>query len=219
MAQRRAVLQEPDDYRVPKGLDLRDEIARSWRIAQACFRELEAGRAAGGDARALAERFVEPLLRDALGFASVAGAEPTTIDDRVHPVRFFALGGRVPVVVARAGAGLDTLLPELGDDQRRRSAFGLLQETLNASGTMRWGLATDGLSLRIARDNASLTRPAWIEADLGRIFTEDLYPDFAALWLLAHESRFGRADDPDGPARSRRGGRPDGRRGPGRGKS
>ena len=60
---------------------------------------------------------------------------------------------------------------------------------------MLWGLATDGLSLRIARDNASLTRPAWIEADLGRIFAEDLYPDFAALWLLAHESRFGRAGE------------------------
>ena len=197
VAQRRAGAQEPDDYRIPKGLDVRDEIARSWRIAQACFRELEAGRAAGGDARALAERFVEPLLRDAFGFASVAGAEPRTIDDRVYPVRFFALGDRVPVVVARAGAGLDTLLPELGDDQRRRSAFGLLQETLNASGAVLWGLATDGLSLRVARENASLTRPAWIEADLGRIFTEDLYPDFAALWLLAHESRFGRPGDPD----------------------
>ena len=197
VAQRRAGAQEPADYRIPKGLDVRDEIARSWRIAQACFRELEAGLAAGGDARTLAERFVEPLLRDAFGFASVAGAEPRTIDDRVYPVRFYALGDRVPVVVARAGAGLDTLLPALGDDQRRRSAFGLLQETLNASGAMLWGLATDGLSLRIARDNASLTRPAWIEADLGRIFTEDLYPDFAALWLLAHESRFGRAGDPD----------------------
>ena len=198
VAQRRAGAQEPADYRIPKGLDVRDEIARSWRIAQACFRELEAGRAAEGDARTLAERFVEPLLRDAFGFASVAGAEPRTIDDRVYPVQFFALGDRVPVVVARAGAGLDTLLPELGDEQRRRSAFGLLQETLNASGVMLWGLATDGLSLRIARDNASLTRPAWIEADLGRIFAEDLYPDFAALWLLAHESRFGRAGDPDG---------------------
>ena len=197
VAQRRAPAQEPADYRIPKGLDVRDEIARSWRIAQACFRELEAGRAAGGDPRALAERFVEPLLRDAFGFASLAGAEPRTIGDRVYPVRFFALGDRVPVVVARAGAGLDTLLPELGDDQRRRSAFGLLQETLNASGAMLWGVATDGLTLRIARENASLTRPAWIEADLGRIFTEDLYPDFAALWLLAHESRFGRPDDPD----------------------
>ena len=196
VAQLQAAAQEPADYRVPKGLHIRDEIARSWRIAQACFREMEAGRASGGDARALAERFLEAFLRDALCFASVAREEPKTIGERVYPVRFFALGDRVPVVVAPVGAGLDTPLPSLGDDRRRRSAFGLLQEYLNASGAALWGLAADGLSLRIARDNASLTRPAWIEADLARIFTEDLYPDFAALWLLAHESRFGRADDP-----------------------
>ena len=196
VAQLRAAAQKPADYHVPEGLHIRDEIARSWRIGQACFRKMESGRAAGGNARALAERFLEAFLRDALGFMSLAQAGPTTIDERVYPVRFFALGDRVPIVVAPAGAGLDTPLPELGDDGRRRSAFGLLQETLNASGAALWGLATDGLSLRIARDNASLTRPAWIGADLGRIFTEDLYPDFAALWLLAHESRFGRAGDP-----------------------
>ena len=196
VAQLQAAAQEPADYRIPKGLHIRDEIARSWRIAQACFREMEAGRASGGDARALAERFIEAFLRDALCFASVMRVEPKTIGERVYPVRFFALGDRVPVVVAPVGTGLDTPLPELGDDRRRRSAFGLLQEVLNASGTALWGVAADGLSLRIARDNASLTRPAWIEADLAQIFTEDLYPDFAALWLLAHESRFGRADDP-----------------------
>ena len=196
VAQLDATAQKPADYHVPEGLHIRDEIARSWRISQACFRKMEAGRTSGGDARALAERFLEAFLRDAFGFTSLAHAEPTMIDERVYPVRFFALGDRVPIVAAPAGAGLDTPLPELGDDRRRRSAFGLLQETLNASGAALWGLATDGLSLRIARDNASLTRPAWIGADLGRIFTEDLYPDFAALWLLAHESRFGRADDP-----------------------
>ena len=196
VAQLQAAAQEPADYRVPKGLHIRDEIARSWRIAQACFREMEAGRASGGDARALAERFLEAFLRDALCFVSMVRAEPRTIDERVYPVRFFALGDRVPVVVAPVEAGLDTPLPELGDDRRRRSAFGLLQEFLNASSAALWGMAADGLSLRIGRDNASLTRPAWIEADLGRIFTEDLYPDFAALWLLVHESRFGRAGDP-----------------------
>ena len=195
VAQLQAVAQEPSDYRVPKGLHIRDEIARSWRIAQACFREMEAGRASGGDARALAERFLEAFLRDALCFASVMRAEPRTIDEWVYPVRFFALGDRVPVAVAPVGTGLDIPLPELGNDGRRRSAFGLLQEYLNASGAALWGVSSDGLSLRIARDNASLTRPAWIEVDLARIFTEDLYPDFAALWLLAHESRFGRADD------------------------
>ena len=196
VAQLQATAQEPADYQVPKGLEIRDEIARSWRIAQACYREMEAGRASGGDARALAEQFIEALLRDALGFASLACTAPRTIGDRVYPVRFFALGDRVPVVVAPVGAGLDAPLPEFGDDGRRRSAFGLLQEILNASDAALWGLAFDGLSLRIARDNASLTRPAWIEADLGRIFAEELYPDFAALWLLAHESRFGSASGP-----------------------
>ena len=196
VAQLQAIAQEPADYRVPKGLQIRDEIARSWRIAQACFGELEAGRASGGDSRALADRFLVAFLRDALCFTSIRRVEPKLIDERMYPVPFFALGNRVPVVSAPAGTGLDTHQPEFGDEQRRRSAFGLLQEYLNASGAALWGLATDGSSLRVARDNASLTRPAWIEADLGRIFTEDLYHDFAALWLLVHESRFGRTEDP-----------------------
>ncbi len=196
VAQLQVGAQEWGDYRVPDGLQIRDEIARSWRIAQACFQAMEAGRAGGGDRTALVEHFVEGFLRDALCFASLTRAEPTTVDDRVYPVSFFALGDRVPVVVAPLGVGLDAPLPELGDEHRRRSAFGLLQETLNVSSAALWGLTTDGLSMRIARDNASLARPAWIEADLGRMFTEDLYPDFAALWLLAHESRFGRAEDP-----------------------
>jgi hypothetical protein len=41
------------------------------------------------------------------------------------------------------------------------------------------------------RDNASLTRPAFIEADLRRIFEGEAFADFAALWLLIHASRFG----------------------------
>ena len=196
VAQLQAAAQEPADYRVPKGLQIRDEIARSWRISQACFQELEAGLASGGDAPGLADRFFVAILRDAFCFTSIQRVEPELIDERRYPVLVFALGDRVPVVTAPAGLGLDVLLPEFGDDRRRRSAFGLLQEYLNASGAALWGLATDGFSLRVARDNASLTRPAWIEADLGRIFTEDLYHDFAALWLLIHESRFGRAEDP-----------------------
>jgi hypothetical protein len=76
--------------------------------------------------------------------------------------------------------------------QRLRARAGVPQRAKEAL----WGLASDGLTLRIVRDNASLTRPAWIEADLARIFTEERYADFAALWLLLHETRFGRADQP-----------------------
>lgn len=193
-----ASAQDPADYQVPKGLEIRDEIARAWRIAQACWGELEAGRTSGADAKAIAERFVVSLLRDGFGFTSIRTAEPLTIAGHVYPVQFFALGDRVPIVIAPVDSGLDEPVQELGDGRRRRSAFGLLQEALNASSAALWGLASDGLTLRLARDNASLTRPAWIEADLTRIFAEGLYPDFAALWLLSHETRFGRIDGSSG---------------------
>jgi hypothetical protein len=184
--------QSEAEYRVPKGLNLRDEIGRYWRIAQAHWREFDAGRSAGAAARALADRFVPPLLRDSFGFDSLAASAPVVIADRTYAIGFSALGGRVPVVIAPAGSGVDALASSFGDGGRRRSAFGVVQEFLNASADATWGLVSDGLTLRIVRDNASLTRPAWIEADIERIFTEGRYADFAALWLLAHETRFGK---------------------------
>jgi hypothetical protein len=191
--------QSEADYCVPKGLQLRDEISRYWRIAQAHWSDFAAGRASAATpevAQALSERFVLALLRESFGFASLTASPPLVIAERSYPLRFAALDGRVPVVIAPAGIGLDTPAPAFGDGGRRRSAFGLTQEYLNAAEGATWGLATDGLTLRILRDNASLTRPAWIEADLARIFIENLFPDFMALWLLAHETRFGRADQP-----------------------
>jgi Eco57I restriction-modification methylase len=195
-AQLKAGGQGEADYHIPRGLNLRDEIGRYWRIAQAHWSDFALGRANGGDPRALSERFVHALLRDSLGFVSLAMTSPVAIAGRSYPIGCCALGGRVPIVTAPAGSGLDTLTLVFGDGSRRRSAFGLTQEFLNAADAAMWGLASDGLVLRIVRDNASLTRPAWIEADLSRLFTEELYADFTALWLLAHETRFGRPDQP-----------------------
>ncbi|MGA7450941.1 MAG: restriction endonuclease, partial [Rhodoplanes sp.] len=53
------------------------------------------------------------------------------------------------------------------------------------------GFCSNGFRLRLVRDNASLTRPAHIEADLRAIFEEENFADFTALWLLVHASRFG----------------------------
>jgi hypothetical protein len=196
VAQLAAGSQTEADYRIPKGLNVRDEIGRYWRIAHAHWADFATGRAGNADERILAERFVQAFLRECLGFGSLVQTEAVVIDDRTYPIGFSALTGRVPIVIAPAGLGLDALLPSLGDGARRRSAFGLTQEYLNAASGALWGVASDGATLRILRDNASLTRPAWIEVDLGRMFTEERYADFAALWLLAHETRFGRADQP-----------------------
>ncbi|NUQ79469.1 MAG: N-6 DNA methylase [Polyangiaceae bacterium] len=193
VAQLHADAQSAPDYRIPKGLNLRDEIGRYWRIAQAHWAEFAAGRAAGASPSALAERFVLGLLRESFGF-TLTQTSPIEIAGRTYPIGFHALGGRVPVVIAAADSGLDAPSLAFGDAGRRRSAFGLAQEFLNANENALWGLCSDGLTLRILRDNGSLTRPAWIEADLGRIFAEERYADFAALWLLSHETRFGSPD-------------------------
>jgi hypothetical protein len=188
--------QSDAEYRVPKGLNLRDEIGRYWRIGQAHWAEFAAGGNGKANPQALAERFVSALLREAFGFTSMVSVPPVLIAERSYPIGKAALQGRVPVVVAPAYSGLDTLSPAFADGGRRRSAFGLAQEHLNAQDTALWGLASDGATLRILRDNASLTRPAWVEADLARIFTEERYADFTALWLLCHETRFGREEHP-----------------------
>lgn len=202
VAQLQAGAQSEADYRIPKGLNLRDEIGRYWRVAQAHWSDFERALHADADRKAVAERFVLGLLRDVFGFTSLEAVEPAVLQERTYPIGHAALGGRAPVVVAPAATGVDTLSPAFGDGSRRRSAFGLAQEHLNAEDAALWGVVTDGVSLRIVRDNASLTRPAWIEADLQRIFTEERYADFAALWLLVHESRFGRPATAGQPAQA-----------------
>ncbi len=215
-AQLKAPQQDTADYGVPKGLELRDEIGRYWRIAQAQWAEFEAGRKAKAEPNALARRFVVSLLRDAFGFndlverprvrteSLLAGEsdddrrQPVELEGRTWPLTAIDAAGRVPLVCAPAAAGLDSPHRHLGDEHRKRSAFGLAQEFLNVSDDALWGLCSDGLTLRLVRDNASLTRPAWVEVDLARIFNEELYPDFAAAWLVLHRSRLGRAEQAAG---------------------
>ena len=124
IAQLQAGNQTESDYRIHKGLNLRDEIGRYWRIAQANWADFQAGRSAKADPKVLSERFVAALLRDAFGFASLAAVPPITFLERCYPIGYAALGGRVPLVIGPANTGLDLLLPSFGDGTRKRSTFG-----------------------------------------------------------------------------------------------
>jgi hypothetical protein len=181
---REAPEQAEADYGLRKGISIRDEIALAFRVGEAHYADfLKAGEASA----AATTRFVRDLLRETLDFSD--------IDEESGPVAFSAGGGRVPVVVVPPADALDRRSAALSAD-RPRSAALVLQDRLNASDGALWGLATNGRVLRLMRDNASLTRPAFIEADLAQIFeTEDL-ASFALLWLLMHRSRFGRAGAP-----------------------
>lgn len=191
---------QPDDaatreaYRIPKGLTLRDETARAFRIGQALFDDF---RASGQPGLGATTRFIEALLRDVFGFTDIVRVGTRTLDDRVFPVTLEALGGKVPVIVVPPSDdpnsdGLDRPSHALSAD-RRRSAASALQDWLNANDGALWGFCANGNALRLLRDNPSLTRPAFIEADLARIFGAEDFNGFNALYLLGHASRFGAA--------------------------
>ncbi len=171
-------------YRIRKGLSIRDEISTAFRVGQShfdAFRKLENPSA---DAT---RRFMRDFLAETLGFDNLAPHEGA--------VSLLA-GGRVPIVVTPpAEEKLDRKSPTLSTDRSRSAAFAL-QDYVNECDDALWGLATNGTVLRLMRDNASLTRPAFIEADLAQIFNNEDAASFSILWLLFHRTRFGIVDTP-----------------------
>jgi hypothetical protein len=190
IAERKAEEQSDADYSIPKGLTLRDETARYFRIGQALFRDLHASKT---PARHKTIEFADQLLRLVFGFTDIQQVNvPKFRDDRYFPITLEALGGRVPVVVVSPLDSLDHASHSLSQD-RRRSAASALQDWLNADEGAVWGLCMNGEVLRLLRDNESLTRPAYLEADLRQVFEAEDYAGFSALWLVLHVSRFGRS--------------------------
>lgn len=188
IADLKASRQTAADYRVPRGIQVRDEIGRAWRIALAHWQDVERA-AATGDSVIVP---MTAILRDAFGWVSLAATTaPRIIEERPFPISATALDDTVPLVFASGGTDLDKPLVNFGDGHKRRSAFGLAQGYVDATPNALWGVATNGLTIRVTRGNASLTRPAWIEADLARIMREERYAEFSVLWLVLHESRFG----------------------------
>ncbi|EWY37266.1 type II restriction endonuclease [Skermanella stibiiresistens SB22] len=176
---REAPEQAEESYGIRKGLTARDEVSIAFRVGQSHFDAFAKAEAPSAGAT---RRFMRDFLKETFGFDDLAPAE--------GPTSFIA-GGRVPVVVVPPAEALDRRSPTLSADRARSPAFAL-QDHLNESDDTLWGLVTNGTRLRLMRDNASLTRPAYIEADLGQIFTTEDAASFTALWLLIHRSRFGR---------------------------
>lgn len=206
---RLTTLQTPDKteqtdshYRIPKGLKLRDEVARFWKIGQNLWIDFQSLRQRQDvDAHQVTVRnFLVPLLRDVLGFTDLAAGASVQTSGHAYKIGYAASHGRLPLILAGHNQPLDSPADRFGElnpdtgKTRRRSPFMLAQEALNASDQSLWAITSNGLTLRILRDNPSLTRPAYVEVDLEALFTEDLYADFTAFWLLAHASRFGVAE-------------------------
>ena len=179
------------DYGLSKSLALKEELARYWRIANDLYARY-AERRARQDlvARQVGvDEWLVPLLRSLLGYDDLTTSDSVTLGDQVFNLTHNACGEAVPLLLVSHDFNLDKADPRLGYEGRRQAPHGLMQEYLNAEDKSLWGIVSNGSKLRILRDNPSLTRPSYIEADLDLVFTEELYPDFAALWLAGHASR------------------------------
>lgn len=193
IAARGAGNQSETDYGIPKGLTIRDEMARYFRISQALFTDFAKVESPSVTATIA---FTEALMRDVFAFQDIKHVGTRIFSERLYSVTLEALDGRVPIVVVPPSDSLDRASEHLAADGRKRSAATAIQDWLNADDNSLWGISCNGESLRLVRDNASLTRPAYIEANLRQIFEGENISNFTALWLLIQASRFGVKDSP-----------------------
>jgi hypothetical protein len=181
---RQAPEQTEQDYGIRKGLTIREEISTAFRVGQSHF---DAFAKLSNPSVGATRRFIRGFLTEAFGFADLAPD---------NGLLSFNAGGRVPIlVVPPSDEKLDRRSPTLSTDRSRSPSFAL-QDHLNDHDETMWGLVTNGVLIRLMRDNASLTRPAYIEADLAQIFANEDAASFAILWLMIHRSRFGAAGAP-----------------------
>ena len=178
VADRKADEQTDADYHIPKGLTLRDETARYFRIGQALFRELFAGIHPHSRRRSIHAR----LLRDVFGFTDVAVASPRSSATAPHP-QPRSTKGTCP---CRRCSAVGRSRPRQHPSFARSAPFcchvaaGLAERRRERA----LGLCCNGEHLRLLRDNQSLTRPAYLEANLRQIFESEDFAGFAVLWLI-----------------------------------
>jgi hypothetical protein len=131
------------------------------------------------------ERWLLPLFQE-LGYGRLPTAKARDIDGRAYAVSH--AWGNVPIHLVGLNVDLDRRAAGVAG-AAQASPHSLLQELLNRSDEHLWGFVSNGLTLRILRDNRSLTRQAYVEFDLDAMMTGEAYSDFALLYLLCHESR------------------------------
>lgn len=180
----------PGDYGLPSGERLNDVITQSWnrlRKHWADFRAAAEGLPETDPATGLTnDKWNLPVLRE-LGFGLLPTSAGPEIDGRTYPInRFF---GPVPIHLVGQGVFLDRKAAGVRG-AASVNPHGLVQEFLNRSSGHLWAILSNGLRLRVLRDNQALSRQSFLEFDLEAMFQGEAYSDFVLFWLMAHATRF-----------------------------
>jgi hypothetical protein len=179
----------PASYYLLEGEKLNEAINRSWnrlRGAWASFQGAVAKLPAKDVGTTVTrDRFLLPLFQE-LGYGRLVAAKALEIDGKSYPISHNWQHTSIHLV----GCGVDLDKRTAGvAGAARSSPHSLVQELLNRSDEYLWAFVSNGLQLRILRDNVSLTRQAYVEFDLEAMMNGEVYADFVLLWLLCHQSR------------------------------
>ena len=184
----------PEDYHLGAGEKLNEAISRSWTRLLSLwggFRKSQATLPASDLGTTLTrEKWLLQLFQE-LGYGRLLGASAFEIDGKSYPISHLWHGQhyQVPVHLVSFRAELDKRSEQKIQGASKASPHGLVQEFLNRSEPHLWAFVSNGLRLRLLRDNASLTRQAHVEFDLEGIFEGEAYADFRLLWMVCHQSR------------------------------
>lgn len=179
----------PEAYHIGENERLNEVINRAWKRCKttwAAFRK-EYRNLPDSDAGTTLtrERWLLVLFQE-LAYGRLLTSRAKEIDGKTYPISHF--WNRTPIHLVSFRHNLDRRTPGVAG-AARLSPHGLVQEFLNRSQDHLWGIVSNGLSLRLLRDNASLTRQAYVEFDLEGMMSGEVYSDFILLFLLLHQSR------------------------------
>ena len=188
---------KPEHYHLPPSIRLNEAISQSWSRVLAFWKAFSEAREKvleSDETGALItrERWLLPLFQE-LGYGRLTTEKAPAIDGKLYPIERFWKA--VPIHLVGCKLSIDRRAKGVRG-AATASPHSLVQEFLNRSDDHLWAFVSNGVQLRILRDNLALSRQAYVEFDLEAMMDGEVYADFAMLWILCHQSRL-EADKPE----------------------
>jgi hypothetical protein len=181
--------QSAKDFGLDPTAKVKDEIADAWAAARAYW---TAYQTRISRLREGATGTTETRNQWLVPFLSLLGYQLTLADSETIQGKTYRISHRdtardgLPIHLIGCFESLDrrSTVP----NAPRMSPHGLVQEYLNLTEHL-YGIVSNGRQIRLLRDSSRLVKLTFIEFDLDRIFSEELFADFALLYRLFHASR------------------------------
>ena len=186
--------------KLPEGYEPVSERAAAFDRARRIYKKFK-DQENQSNYRVVTRTFVTNLLNNALGWTLPADKIDNDNPFLVLPYDPESEAAdsikQFPIVIVPHKMPLDSSLAGLhgwGLSNSGRSATRFTQEFLNLRDDFLWAIVTNGRTIRLMRDNPSMTRPSYLTFDVEQILGGNGdFAAFAFMWRMLHGSRPGDA--------------------------